>query len=73
MFSSGSDGCCSMHCGGRNQTDVNLLIRFFPRSFFGRAYFQGLEDQKFTAKDINDFMRFIDTDVNFCLDIREIR
>lgn len=58
--------------GGRTDSDVNLLI-FSSQFSFGRAYFQGLEGQKFTAKDISDFMRFIDTDVNFSLDIQEIR
>ncbi|CAN0071533.1 unnamed protein product [Scytosiphon promiscuus] len=38
-----------------------------------RAYFQGLESQNFTSKEVSDLMRFIDTDVNFTLDIEEMR
>ncbi|CAM9314375.1 unnamed protein product, partial [Ectocarpus sp. 4 AP-2014] len=38
-----------------------------------RAYFLGLESETFTSKDVSDLMRFIDTDVDFSLDIREMR
>ncbi|CAB1098069.1 unnamed protein product [Ectocarpus sp. CCAP 1310/34] len=38
-----------------------------------RAYFLGLENETFTSKDVSDLMRFIDTDVDFSLDIREMR
>eukprot|EP00752_Nemacystus_decipiens_P003652 g3366.t1 len=38
-----------------------------------RAYFLGLERQTFTSKEIGDLMRFIDTDVNFMLDLEETR
>ncbi|CAM9734886.1 unnamed protein product, partial [Hapterophycus canaliculatus] len=38
-----------------------------------RAYFLELESQNFTSKEVSDLMRFIDTDVNFTLDIKEMR
>ncbi|CAN0035199.1 unnamed protein product [Ectocarpus fasciculatus] len=38
-----------------------------------RAYFLGLESETFNSKDVSDLMRFIDTDVDFSLDIREMR
>lgn len=40
---------------------------------FVRAYFLGLERQAFSSKEISDLMRFIDTDVNFTLDLEEMR
>lgn len=39
----------------------------------GRAYFLGLENQRMSSKEISDLMRFVDTDVNFVLDMDEMR
>ncbi len=39
----------------------------------GRAYFQGLDNQSMSSKEISDLMRFVDTNVNFVLDMDEMR